>query len=492
LTYIIISSIFFIINILTEEDIMKTTIRWAAYSTALLLIATASFSQHFKGQSSLGFYASGIKLVGGDADHSIINYTSGISYKYAFSSSLTGEFSADLGWVRPRDPDSHFKVMANAPYRTYLLPLNLNLRMNLMPSKKITPYIGTGVGVLRWTLRDVSQEDNWFPIPESGTTITGPKINLTLLGNAGIQFFLTDKIGFDLGIRYTHILGQDQDNIGTGDVNTGFLQVRLGMNLYWGGFQDYDGDGIEDKFDAEMYLPEDFDGFQDEDGAPDPDNDGDGIPDYMDKAPNLPEDIDGFEDNDGIPDLDNDKDGIPDKMDKCPDLAEDIDGFQDKDGCPDWDNDGDTIPDSLDQCPNQPETFNDYQDEDGCPDEKPKPALLEKTKKIILPAITFESGKAILLYESKKTLGQVYESLRDNPEINIEIRGYTDSIGNAASNLNLSQKRADAVKDYLIQMGIAFSRIRAIGYGEANPIASNKTKAGRAKNRRIVFLRIED
>ncbi len=98
---------------------------------------------------------------------------------------------------------------------------------------------------------------------------------------------------------------------------------------------DTDGDGIPDYRDACVEQPEDLDGFEDEDGCPDPDNDGDGIPDVFDLAPNMPEDFDGFEDEDGVPDLDNDGDGIIDERDMCPDEREDFDGFEDEDGCPD-------------------------------------------------------------------------------------------------------------------------------------------------------------
>jgi OOP family OmpA-OmpF porin len=98
---------------------------------------------------------------------------------------------------------------------------------------------------------------------------------------------------------------------------------------------DSDNDGVPDDVDQCPDMPEDKDGFQDEDGCPDFDNDNDGIYDSQDKCPNDPEDFDGFEDSDGCPDIDNDKDGIPDKLDKCPNMAEDIDGYQDEDGCPD-------------------------------------------------------------------------------------------------------------------------------------------------------------
>jgi OOP family OmpA-OmpF porin len=124
---------------------------------------------------------------------------------------------------------------------------------------------------------------------------------------------------------------------------------------------DRDGDDIPDPEDKCPDAPEDFDGFQDEDGCPDPDNDQDGIPDVDDKCPNVPGPR-----PDGCPhqlDGDRDGDGIPDPTDKCPDDPEDFDGFQDADGCPDPDNDHDGIPDVDDLCPNEPGPASN----NGCP-----------------------------------------------------------------------------------------------------------------------------
>ena len=354
------------------------------------------------------------------------------------------------------------------------------------------PYIGLGTGLTFWNLRDVSQEDDWFPIPESGTSISKTQKNLTILGTIGTTFFVTKDIGFDLGIRYSHLLDQKLDNIGTGDANNGMLEIRLNLCYFFGGYRDSDGDGIEDKNDIAPYQPEDFDYFQDEDGRPDLDNDNDGIPDEEDGAPNLPEDHDGFQDEDGIPDPDNDNDGVDDTQDQCPLEPEDYDQFRDEDGCPDPDNDNDSILDEFDACPNQPETYNGYMDNDGCPDEKPSSPLVEPGRTLILRGVTFAVGKAELTENAKTLLNGVYETLRDNPEIRVEIRGFTDNTGGAALNLNLSQRRAESVRDYLASRGIVFQRMRAIGYGEANPIASNQTPDGRAKNRRIEFIRIEE
>jgi outer membrane protein OmpA-like peptidoglycan-associated protein len=283
--------------------------------------------------------------------------------------------------------------------------------------------------------------------------------------------------------------------------------------------QDQDGDGIPDKDDQCPDQAEDLDGHEDNDGCPDPDNDADGIPDAQDKCPDLPEDVDGFEDQDGCPDLDNDQDGVPDARDRCPnepedfdgdmdddgcpdlvkdsdsdgvpdDLdrcplqAEDIDEFQDEDGCPDLDNDLDGIPDTDDQCPNSPETFNGFEDEDGCPDERPIDS------QFVLQGVQFESGRATLTPDSYQVLDEVVRSLMAYPEVRVEIQGYTDSVGKASANLALSQRRADSVKQYLVNAGIDPTRVTARGLGEENPVASNTTPSGRAQNRRIEFKRL--
>ena len=134
---------------------------------------------------------------------------------------------------------------------------------------------------------------------------------------------------------------------------------------------DRDGDGVPNRYDECINIPEDLDEFEDQDGCPEEDNDQDGIVDDADRCPLEPEDLDSFEDTDGCPDEDNDEDGVVDLQDKCPGVPEDIDGFQDLDGCPEEDNDNDKILDEVDQCPNAAETFNDHEDLDGCPDEDP-------------------------------------------------------------------------------------------------------------------------
>ncbi|MBU1241062.1 OmpA family protein [Myxococcota bacterium] len=228
------------------------------------------------------------------------------------------------------------------------------------------------------------------------------------------------------------------------------------------------------------------------------DTDGDGILDVNDKCPKEPEDKDGFEDEDGCPDPDNDGDGIPDAKDKCPgtdkdkannfkDTKEDKDGFEDDDGCPDPDNDKDGIPDVKDKCPNEPETKNGYKDEDGCPDEL---KLIKVTvKKIELKQkIFFAYNRAKIKPKSFALLNEIAALLKARQTMTLRIEGHTDNRGGRSYNKRLSRKRARAVRKYLIAKGIDPSRMKAEGYGLTKPIADNKNSKGRAKNRRVEFV----
>ncbi len=254
---------------------------------------------------------------------------------------------------------------------------------------------------------------------------------------------------------------------------------------------DSDGDGIPDAQDLCPNEPEDKDGFDDEDGCPDPDNDQDGIPDKLDKCPNEPEDKDGFQDDDGCPDPDNDQDGVPDAQDKCPNDPEDRDGFQDDDGCPDADNDGDGIPDVVDKCPNEPETRNGVDDEDGCPDSGG--VAVAPAGKIDLPeTVAFDASKATVNAKAAAVLDRVADKLKANAGVKrIRIEGHSDDPGGKAKNQTLSQQRAEAVMEYLIKKGVERERLQAVGYGESRPVDKRNSAEARAKNRRVEFIIVE-
>ncbi len=247
---------------------------------------------------------------------------------------------------------------------------------------------------------------------------------------------------------------------------------------------DRDGDGILDSDDECPDDPEDFDGFQDGDGCPDPDNDKDGILDVRDQCPLEPEDFDGFQDEDGCPDPDNDKDGILDVNDKCPNVPEDFDGLGDEDGCPEDDFDGDGILDNNDKCPRVPETKNGYQDEDGCPDELPSITLTE--------VVYFHTASSTIKTESYALLNSIAELLQQHPEISVvAIDGHADERGSDEYNDGLTQRRAASVVDYLAKKGIARDRLTPRGFGERRPIDPGHDESAWVKNRRVELIVLE-
>jgi outer membrane protein OmpA-like peptidoglycan-associated protein len=369
--------------------------------------------------------------------------------------------------------------------------------MKFRPLEKavVSPYLLGGAAVFRVNPSDKNGEQ----LPNNTAGVYS-QTQYGFPAGLGISTFLSENFSIDLEGLYHFTLTDYLDDIERNGDKDAFVTATIGVSFHFGKPKDTDGDGIPDRNDADPLRPEDFDGYQDLDGAPDLDNDEDGVPDVRDKAPMQPEDIDGFEDEDGAPDLDNDGDGILDDEDAAPNDPEDVDQFQDTDGAPDRDNDEDTVPDSQDECPGTDqtvadgtdtrETLNGYEDKDGCPDIKPEIAV-EKGESIVLEGVYFATGSANLTQNSRAILDKVYRTLRDNPEIEVEIQGHTDNTGGYELNMRLSKQRADAVKLYLINRGIDAARIRTSGFGPDKPIAPNTSREGRAQNRRIEFYRIK-
>ena len=272
------------------------------------------------------------------------------------------------------------------------------------------------------------------------------------LAGGGINFWFTDHLGVNLQTGYHHGFQKN---------GTDYFQHSAGIVIKFGS-KDTDKDGIPDNKDA---CPE-VAGLKEFNGCPD--TDGDGIPDKDDACPQVkgPKEFNGCPDTDG--------DGIADKDDKCPDVA----GPAENGGCPWPDTDGDRVLDKDDLCPEVAGPASNK----GCPepDENEQKQLNQYAKTIL-----FDTGKATIKFESAEILNQIINVLKKYPNSRFRIEGHTDSIGKRAKNIELSQNRADAVKIYLIQGGIASDRLESVGYGPDKPIASNKNKKGRALNRRV-------
>ncbi len=226
---------------------------------------------------------------------------------------------------------------------------------------------------------------------------------------------------------------------------------------------DRDGDGVLDSLDK---CP-DVAGLASLQGCPD--RDGDGIADADDKCP----DVAGLAKYQGCPIPDTDGDGVNDEQDKCPSVK----GLARYQGCPIPDTDGDGVNDEEDKCPSRPGPASNQ----GCPE-----IAKEVIEKINFAAknIFFATGSAKLLPKSFKSLNEVAALLAKDETLMINIDGYTDNTGKPEKNQALSEQRAASVKTYLVSKGVADTRITSAGHGDGNPIADNKTAAGRAKNRR--------
>jgi len=401
-----------------------------------------------------------------------------------------------------KNSDENFRVKMNTAA--------LNLRFNLTNSDAhVRPFVYAGGGTLMWDRSDwviksdvtVKRTDAVFTFGLGLNFHLGETVNLQLM-EAGM---FTDKDDIDRDVQKN---------------NDDFLMHTVGLTFNFGKKKDADGDHVVDRKDkcpdtpagvavdkSGCPLDRDKDGVADYlDECPDvagtsqtkgcPDKDGDAIADKDDRCPDVsgPSALKGCPDADldGVPDiddkcasttagykvdaagcpLDNDKDGVVNEEDQCPDSS----GTAALHGCPDTDGDG--VADKDDHCPNAPGLLANK----GCPE-----IAKEDVKKItqIASKIYFETNSDKIKTTSKIRLDELIDLLKKYDSANLSIEGHTDDKGDDKFNLTLSQKRADAVKKYLLGKGIAESRLTAIGYGETKPIADNKTSMGRTKNRRV-------
>ncbi|HQG46670.1 MAG TPA: outer membrane beta-barrel protein, partial [bacterium] len=290
--------------------------------------------------SGLGFslQTGVVKFLGDIPDRAAAGTVSGLSVRYGLNRHLQLETHLGYGSFKPSREGSHYRKDPDDMHRTFIFPWNLGARITPNKIGTVKPYLAVGTGVLFWDLRYLTGEKVTFWRDHYwrwGERVSGWRKNGMLYEGVGAEFYLHSGLSLDLAVRFTSLLHLRRDNVGQEDINAQILEGMATLTWYIRYQSDRDRDGYIDKLDADPLHPEDFDGFQDLDGAPDLDNDNDGIPDKADLAPLAPEDLDGFEDADGVPDLDNDQDGIPDVQDLCANAAEDFDHFEDEDGCPD-------------------------------------------------------------------------------------------------------------------------------------------------------------
>ena len=278
----------------------------------------------------------------------------------------------------------------------------------------------------------------------------------------------------DAKIQECPNLDEDQDGVRNQDDKCPLVAGDVARNGC--SAKDTDADGIEDMLDGCPSEP----GPAARQGCPIPDQDKDDVPDEVDSCPTDA----GPESNRGCPIRDNDGDTIDNDKDECPNEA----GPVERNGCPETDTDKDGVPNRIDSCANEPGAATDSAL--GCPLHirpliKIKPDRLE----VLEGKIFFEPAQARIQARSNEVLEWVAKVIREHPEIPfVVVAAHTDDRGFPDANRRLSQARAEAVVQYLVGKGIAPERLRAVGYGQSQPIDSNATANGRENNRRVEFL----
>ena len=430
----------------------------------LILLLTLSFALNAQTSENPWAIAVGadlINLQGDDVDSGLNFGAPALSLSRYISNGFSVGARYGLGKASPQDN-------TNLDY-SYLDGF---IRFNLT-EENIIPYLFGGYGLSRFA--DGLDKEGIFPSLESGRTT---------FGGIGIDIPLGDQVNINVSTSYR----------GTQETNGSYnhLQHIIGLSYNFGA-GDADGDGVSDKKDECPDVPglKEFNGCPDTDGdgIPDskdncpeeagpenlqgcPDSDGDGVADKDDKCPNVA----GSIEMDGCPDSDGD--GVADNLDKCPEQK----GVPDNDGCPLKDSDGDGVPDKDDKCP---QLSGDLAN-DGCPEEPSD----------LLTFINSEKSRILFKADSSKldvndiSIIDTFKSLLDKyPNSTVTIEGHASSDGSGPYNQILSEKRAAAVKQSLVEKGINADRLSTVGYGETKPIEPNNTTKGRAKNRRVQLNR---
>ena len=342
---------------------------------------------------------------------------------------------------------SEFKGVAGNPDMK-LIGYGIDGLYHFLPGNRLVPFLAAGVGMTHYD-SDIMNNRN----------------KLTINYGGGLKYFLTDNVALRADLR--HVLPTN------GRYND--LLYTVGVTFAFGGAKQAPAPAA-----AKAPEPPPAPVAPAAPVVAIPDTDGDGVLDNEDQCSGTPAGV--KVDAVGCP-LDSDRDGVYDYLDKCPGTPA---GIQvDGDGCP-LDSDRDGVYDYLDKCPGTPAGVK--VDADGCPPPAPatpkEKAIIEKGR--VTLNVEFDFDKAIVKKQYYNEINELATVLKKYPDLKIVLEGHTDNIGKPAYNEKLSQRRAEAVMNYLIkQSEIDAARLSAKGYGQTRPIASNATKAGRQKNRRV-------
>lgn len=429
----------------------------------------------------------------------------------------------------------------NAEYKTEIIPLDLRLILSPFSIEIINPYGYSGIGALHYKVKSFPKTVSPNPDVKDSEWSTFVPVG------AGFEISISDNLNLDFNGGYNFTFTDNLNYYNNQDVSAenktyydGYFNAALGITYVSGaGNTDKDLDGLTKKIEKEFGTdPEnpdtDSDGLNDgeevnsqKSNPSNADSDGDGLKDGEEVKkystnPNVPDsDRDGL--NDGIEVIthktnpikaDSDDDGLKENDEiskyKTDPLKSDTDGEGLDDGEEiskyktdplkiDTDNDGlydgeEVLKHKTDPLKKDTDggTIDDLTElTRGTNPLDPNDDVVKIGVPIILEGVTFETGKTDITPESVQILRSALKTLTTYPEIQVEISGHTDNVGNKKSNTRLSQQRAESVRDWLIERGIDPARIVAKGFGSDSPIVPNDTSENKRKNRRIEFKRIK-
>lgn len=378
-------------------------------------------------------------------------------------------------------------------------------------AKQFGVHLGAGYGYQMYSTEGEDGVNDHGPTGLFGLRIRATPA-VSIRGEAFANYIMDPENGADqnftwggqLGLTYTIGAVSDKDKDGVADAKDACPDTPAGVVVDGQGCPvDTDKDRVPDHLDKCANTPS---GATVDASGCILDGDKDGVGDYLDKCPSTPQgdavDASGCS-------LDADKDGVPDARDQCPDTPAGV--AVNRSGCP-LDSDADGVPDNLDKCASTPAGAK--VDATGCPLDADKDGVADGLDKcpntaagtrvdatgcpvlfeagataVVLQGVTFATGSANLTDAAKGILDGVAQSLVANPDVKVEVGGHTDNTGSRATNVRLSQARAESVMAYLVSKGVAANRLTARGFGPDEPVAENTTAAGRAKNRRVELRR---
>src|SRR3989339_109064 len=412
-------------------------------------------------------------------------------FRFDIAKGLQGEIGGGYGRYQGKDFADDYNV-AKAKYVTDIIPIDFRLLISLKETEKWNPYVFIGGGGLHYDLKSYDRpnahdfQNPPVAVEEEGWTAMVP-------AGLGTKIKLTETILLEVQASFTYTFTENLNFYKTPETpNDAYVGLGLGLTFQGDrGTSDDDMDGLmkkEEKLLGTDPKNPDTDGDGLKDGEEvtkyktDPlkaDTDSDGLSDYAELITNKTDPLKADTDGDGLKDCeevtkyktdplkaDTDGDGLKD--------GEEITNF--KTDPLKKDTDGGTVDDGVEvKRGTNPLNADDDVVKVGVP--------------MILEGVTFATGKADITPESAIILEQSLKTMNIYPEIEVEIGGHTDNVGKKSSNVKLSQKRADSVKDWLVSKGVDPKRISTKGYGPDQPIVPNDTPENKRKNRRIEFKR---